>query len=328
LGYGIEDPSISFKNKADELKANHMSVKKEKGISPKSYFKIYKKIKELKPDVVIMHSTSLIFCVWIYSLFNKIEFISVEHQANDAKTRKDWFYSFLILTLSRKIVYLSEDYLLGIRKKFNRNFSGQTIKVINNGINTRKFKPKAKPRNSDTLNFSMISRMTDLRDHYTLIDAFSIFCKNNKYRLFLAGDGNTKKKLESYVSLKNMNSKVIFTGNLDEIQVVNLMQKTDIYVHSSLAETLSTSLLQVMSCKVPIIATDIPGINNLLTDGQDALLFKPKDVNQLVEKMECLINSGELRNELALNSYNKIIENYSSKAMFNNYKLLIEEEKV
>jgi glycosyltransferase involved in cell wall biosynthesis len=83
-----------------------------------------------------------------------------------------------------------------------------------------------------------------------------------------------------------------------------------------------------MSCKVPIIATDIPGINNLLTDGQDALLFKPKDVNQLVEKMECLINSGELRNELALNSYNKIIENYSSKAMFNNYKLLIEEEKV
>jgi glycosyltransferase involved in cell wall biosynthesis len=272
-----------------------------------------------------MHSTSLIICVWLYRLFNSIDFISVEHQANDAKTKKDWIYSFLILVLSPKVVYLSKNYWREIKNKFNRISRGKSIKVVNNGINIRKFKPKTKLIEKGILNFSMISRMTDLRDHHTLIDAFKEVSNNKDYKLFLAGDGHNKRELEAYVAQKNLSSKIIFTGNLNEEQVLSLIHKTDIYIHSSLAETLSTSLLQVMACKVPIIATDIPGINNLLVDGEEALLFKPKNINHLIEKIKCLMSSFEMRNQLALNAYNKIKGKFSSDAMFAKYKSFIQE---
>lgn len=325
LGYGIESPSGNFLLKSKELKVPVTTVQKVQGFDFKSLRQIYSELKKIKPDAIIMHSTAVIVIVWWYCLWNKAKFISVEHQSNNAKTKKDWVYSILILLLSPKVVYLTTSYADEIKTKFKILYRPRRIKVINNGINIKKFRPKNESDNNERITFSMVSRMNALRDHKTLIDAFCKLEEGNDYKLILAGDGDTREELEEHVNKKKQKDKIIFTGNINESSVIDLIHNTDIYIHSSLAETLSTSLLQVMACKVPIIATDIPGINNLLVDGMDALLFKPKEVVNLKEKIKKLLENSELSNKIASNAYIKVIENYSCTIMFEKYKDILKE---
>ncbi len=319
MGYGIENPSGSFLLKAKELNVPFTIIKKEKGFDFKSLKQVYLELKKIKPDAIFMHSTAVIVIVWWYCLWHKTKFLSVEHQSNNAKTKKDWVYSLLILLLSPKVVYLTTNYAEEIKEKLKFFYPKSKVKVINNGINTYKFIPNTKISSGEEYTFSMISRMTVLRDHKTLIDAFCEIAEDKNFRLLLAGDGTTKKGLEKYALEKKLGAKIVFTGSIDEESIIELIQQTDIYIHSSLAETLSTSILQAMACKVPIIATDIPGINNLLVDEVEALLFKPKDVVDLKGKIKKLLENPTIASKLASNAYIKVIESYSCNIMFKKY---------
>lgn len=321
LGYGIEKPSNLLIKKAKDLKITTSFVIKNKGVDLKAFLSIYKKFKKNKPDYIIIHSTSLIFITWWYSLFNKVKFISVEHHSNQVKTNKHWFFSFFVMLLSPKVVCLTSIYNLELKAKLKKVYHADKTIIINNGINTSRFTQYTNMRKKNgCLVFSMISRLHNLRDHFTLIDAFIEIAEKRNAKLKIAGDGETKVVLEKYVKKKNISKKVIFLGSLKEDEVIELINSTDIYIHSSLAETLSTSLLQVMACKTPIIATDIKGINNLLINNKDALLFKAKDKIDLVKQMNKMIKDKNLPEKLCKNSYNKIIENHSCISMFEKYK--------
>lgn len=319
IGYGIEKPSLLFASKAKEVGINFTSILKKRGFDFKSQKSVYKALKKEKPDYIILHSTLLIFVVFFYGFFNKVEWVSVEHQSNHAKSKKDWFYSFFILLLAPRIIYLTKEYKEEMRNKFKLLGSSKKINVIPNGVNTDKFKPALNKVQSDEIVFSMISRMTNLRDHRTLILAFKEIAKSIKCKLYIAGDGETLNEYQALVKELQLQDKIIFTGTLNEDQVIKLLQATDIYIHSSLAETQSTSLLQVMACKVPIIATDINGINNLLKNNEEALLFDVGNVSSLVKSINKLLTNKDLRHLITDNAYNKVYKDYRSSLMFNQY---------
>lgn len=319
LGYGIETPSKTFTSKANELNAEFDSVLKPKGFEIKSLLKVYQNIKKIKPDYIISHSTAVIFVVFIYSLFHKIKWTMVEHQSNHAKSKKDWIYTFFILLFSPRIVYLTDSYKKEILAKFKGWVKLKKIKIIPNGINLKKFYPASEKLTHDILTFSMVSRLNALRDHKTLISAIAKVSKTIPCKLYIAGDGETKNELIELVKDLGLEDIVKFTGVLNEKEIVHLLHKTDIYIHSSLAETQSTSLLQVMACKVPIIASDIDGIRTMLTPNENALLFKVRNVEDLTNLIFRLMNDHELKRKLVLNSFFKIENIYCNKMQFHNY---------
>src|SRR5690606_21515837 len=92
-------------------------------------------------DVIIMHSTAVVFTVFFYRLFSRVKWIAVEHQSNFAKSKKDWFYTFFILLLAPTIVYLSADYKEQVRKRMSFFFSASKINIIPNGIDVEKYRP-------------------------------------------------------------------------------------------------------------------------------------------------------------------------------------------
>ena len=321
LGYGIEKPSESYVSKCQEYNITPFYVVKKIGFDVASLWKSYRKLKEINPDYIIMHSTSLILIVWWYSFLNRKRFISVEHQTNQIKTKVDWLYTLLIAIFSSKVVYLTESYGVEVKNKIRSFYNNNKTLVINNGINISKFKPNLnQTKSNDSIVISMIARITSSRDQKTLIEAFAEISDQFSVVMYLAGDGAMKNELEEYVEQLHLNDKIVFTGSINENEVISLIQKTDIYVHSSLGETLSTSILQIMACKIPIIATDIPGINNLLTRDNEALLFEPKNKVELINSIKKLINDKDLAKYIANNAYSKLIENFSCIKMFEEYK--------
>jgi len=322
VGYGIEQPSEPFKKKAQETGTHYYSIVKKSGIDFASKIKIFKLLKSERPDVIIMHSTSVVFAVFFYCLFNKVKWISVEHQSNFAKSKKDWFYTLLILLLSPKIVYLSEDYKKQIKSKFKFIFPSQKVSIIQNGIAIDPYRKSHEKLLKPYFHLVMISRFNSLRDHETLIRAVSVLRLNNQVKLSIAGDGETKLEMEQLVSELDLNKEIEFLGIINENEIIELLQKTDFYVHSSLAETQSTSILQVMASKTAIVATDIPGINNVIRNEENGLLFEIKNVNHLVNSIERLISNTELKSRIVENAYKDVQMKYSIVNMYNSYKKL------
>lgn len=117
--------------------------------------------------------------------------------------------------------------------------------------------------------------------------------------LNLVGDGEERAKLETMVTELGIQDQVNFLGYQSQSQVRERLQKTDIYVLPSFAEGVSVSLMEAMAAGVPVITTQIAGVNELVEDGINGYLVPAGDVISLTQKLVILIKDSELRNKFA-----------------------------
>src|SRR5690606_33965700 len=132
--------------------------------------------------------------------------------------------------------------------------------------------------------------------------------------------GNTKTRMESLVRELNLRSEVIFLGDISETVIIDLLQKIDIYIHSSFAETQSTSILQLMASKTPIIATNIPGINNILEHYYNGVLLKTGNDNTISNYIIEMINADN--DQIVRQAYKLVEREFNLINMFENYSKL------
>src|SRR5690606_20217715 len=139
IGYGIEMPGETFKEKAREKNTTFYTVLKRKGLDLLSYITLWKYLRQEKPDVILMHSTGVVFTVFLYNILYRVKWIAVEHQSNFAKSKIDWLYTFFIMLLAPKIVYLNKEYKEQVQAKIGLCFRTNKITIIPNGINVEKY---------------------------------------------------------------------------------------------------------------------------------------------------------------------------------------------
>lgn len=150
-----------------------------------------------------------------------------------------------------------------------------------------------------------IGRLAEQKGYSFLIAAIPTVLKwfPNVYFLII-GEGNLADELNLQVKELNISHNLIFTGPRSDI--VNLLQISDIYVTSSLWEGLPVTLLEAMASHLPIIATDIPGTNELVQDQVSGLLVPPADPHSLAEALLHLIQEPALRKRLVQQASERI----------------------
>lgn len=321
--YGIEPLKAEYRLRALNCKAEYESIQKRRGVDLKALKSYFKYLNTFKPEVIILHSTNLLLPTFLYKKFRGGKLLFVEHQSNQAKSKHEWLMTFLSFLLADKIVYLTEEYRKEIQVRIN-NFKKQKTVVIPNGINTNVFRAKVETFTEPAgVKLLMVSRLNKLRDHVTLLKAVAVLVKEHKLdklQLTIAGEGDTLEGLKELGINLGIEKNLRFTGNLNEAEIVTEFQRADLYVHASLAETLSTSILQAMACRLPIIASDIPGINNLLSDNVNALLFQNSNYEELAKRILDLCNNTMLRNKMASSALAQVQANYSHLKMYQSYK--------
>ena len=327
--YGIEEISEAYKKKCTEMEIDYFFIKKEPGIDIKSNMRVIAILKKVKPQIILLHALSILLPVFYFCSIQKARLISVEHQSNELKTKKDWLLSILIMLLSKKIIYLTDIYREQVKKKLRFIFRSPKVSVINNGINTRVFRPLTevnKIGNLQNKNIGMLSRFTENKDHLVLLEAFHILISKNsgcfQLKLLLAGDGVTKARLLKRVAELNLQESVIFCGVLGEEESALFLNSIDLYVHASLGETMSTAILQAMACKKPIIASDVMGINNMLVNQQTGILVDAGNSAALAEAIWQLLNDEDLALKLGKNAYDFACDHYSNRLMLQRYSLI------
>ena len=115
---------------------------------------------------------------------------------------------------------------------------------------------------------------------------------------------------------------VEFTGSIDINELPSFLQNLDIYVHASLGETMSTAIMQAMACGLPLIASDVKGINNMIENNKTGILVPSSNAPALAEAISTLGNNPALAARLANDALQYAKTNFSNATMFKRYKKL------
>jgi glycosyltransferase involved in cell wall biosynthesis len=102
------------------------------------------------------------------------------------------------------------------------------------------------------------------------------------------------------------------------------LKASQVFVLPSRVESVPQSILEAFFLKIPVIATNVGGIPELVTNNKTGILVKPNDPEDLLDKINYLLNDGELRKTLANNAYDFVLKNFSWEFLIGKYIKLYE----
>lgn len=217
-----------------------------------------------------------------------------------------------------------EEYL-----KYKIKIDHRKIYKIENGIDTNYF--EALPKNKslmkeldipeDCFVIGNIARLALIKDHKTLIQAFSLALKTcPNMKLIIVGDGAERENLEELIQKLKLVDNVMFLGFRRDIK--ELLSIFDVFALSSISEGTSITILEAMASGKPIIAANVGGNSNLIIDGETGFLVRPKMVDDFAEKIIFLNKKREVIRDMGVNGARFIKENFSAEKMTRRYEAL------
>jgi len=319
---GFDD---SIVKKLNEMGVEYVSVPIDRaGVNPirdaLSIVKIAKKIKTIKPDIVLSYNAKPVIYVSVSAKLAKVKniysIITGLGYGFIGKGYSRFLINFIMVKLykiglffNNKVFFQNNDDLnlfvsLGILSSKDK-----AVLVAGSGVNVDYFTEKPLP---ESFSFMMISRLLVDKGVREYASAASIVKKKYPEIVFkLVGwlDVNpsavSKKELDSWIE----SGDIIYLGRLEDVRPA--LESATVYVLPSYREGMPRTVLEAMAMGRPIITTDAPGCRETVVDGCNGYLVPVKDIPSLVGAMEKMINDypGVIR--MGAKSRDIAVDNFS-----------------
>lgn len=136
-----------------------------------------------------------------------------------------------------------------------------------------------------------IGNLAPKKDHATLLAAFATLARHRRDAvLVIVGGGPGEADLRARVARARLSARVILTGQLPD--AARLVAAFDVFALSSRHEGLGLVLLEAMAAGVAVVATDVGGVAEVVTDGVDGLLVAPGDPAALAQAIAATLDGG------------------------------------
>ena len=234
------------------------------------------------------------------------------------------WYSFLIMQKKvapklKTIVTPSKSSKNGIVGEFNCKSSN--ITVINNGLDYEEFAPISNIERNKNRLITTASADVALKGLDFSLKALKLLKKNNpKIHLIIIGAPKKNGHTEKLIKKLNIEDNVIFKKNISKEKIRELYSTSSIAIVSSLYEGFGYPVIEAMSCEVPLIATNISSIPELVRSY--GILIDPQDEKKLSFNIEKVLNNYDDYKDNAIKGRQHVIET------FNWSKITAEYEKI
>lgn len=295
-------------------------------------FKIAKIIKKEVPDIIHTRNWSAIdgLIAAIFSRANKL--IHDEHGRDAADPNGDNRKRKLI----RKILSHWVDRFVPVSKDLEDWYinslsvpSDKIIRIIN-GVDTESFIPTRDKKTTrvnlgidpESFVVGFIGRLDPVKDLVTLVKSFAQFSSlsNLKTCLYIVGKGDEQHLLQNLCNELGISSKVIFAGERSDIATV--LQCFDLFALTSIAEGIPMAILESMATGLPVVATAVGGVGEVVTHGITGHLAPAKDVDAIASAFLHYANDSELLARHGANARERAVTEFSLIAMVARYDSL------
>ena len=149
---------------------------------------------------------------------------------------------------------------------------------------------RAHPGTNEIVTLFMTARFAPQKDHALLLEALIGIEAN--WRLWLLGDGPTRSEIEQLVIQLGLQNRVHFLGARSDAP--QLLAAADVFVLSTKWEGLPLSILEAMRAGLPVIASNVGGVAEAVTDGATGYLVEPGDAAMLRARIQAMFTSRDL----------------------------------
>jgi glycosyltransferase involved in cell wall biosynthesis len=163
--------------------------------------------------------------------------------------------------------------------------------------------------------FLCAAAFTEQKGHATLLKAWENLSSEHRESavLLLAGEGVLKKQSEKFVSENSLGESIKFLGWCDDVP--DLLLTSDVFVMPSNWEGLGTILLEASFASLPLCASNVGGIPEIIENDSNGYLNEVGDFHQLAKNMTLLISSKDRREKFGEFAFNKAKDNFSLESM-------------
>lgn len=293
--------------------AHQENLRSRSLFSKLSYLKQVKKIKEFyrsfQPDLVHAHYASSYGLLGSY-LKHKPYLISMWGTDIFEFPKQSILNRMLLRRNLKKADFLfSTSHSMAKEAKL---YTNKDIKIVPFGVDVSLFSPRA----SQLKNEFVIGIVKTLELNYGinfLIEAFSIV--HNKFperniKLVIAGSGRQEEALKNQVTSLKLSNKVEFRGYIPNSEVPACFNEMDVAVISSLEESFGVAAVEAGACGIPVVATAVGGLPEVVIDGHTGLICEPANPKDLSIKLTTLLLDDQLRKTLGKNARTHVLENY------------------
>lgn len=279
--------------------------------------KLRKSLKRLSPEIVHSHSSIAGLIARFSVIGTKIISVFTMHGCpfSDAYSFKHRALSILseyILSLITKsyVIYVS-NYDRALSHRWNvAPKDSQLEKVIYNGIDNLEVNAREEVRLP--IKVVMVARFAHPKDHETVIQAARIL-RDEPFVFYFIGDGPLLLRCQELVRKLQLTGKVKFLGAIPDAKYK--LKDYDVFLLSSKAEGLPISILEAMSSGLPVIASSVGGIPELIKEGFNGFLFDRGSHQMLAESL-LKLKSTELRQNIGNASKTFFLKSFTKKQMF------------
>jgi glycosyltransferase involved in cell wall biosynthesis len=206
-----------------------------------------------------------------------------------------------------------------------------SMRIVPNGVDGDRFKPSCEVSarirlelgiSSDALVVGFVGRLVALKDVKTLLLALEgLISRMPEVYAMVVGSGPELVGLRDYVAgSATLSGRVCFTGPRED--VADLLKAMDLFVLPSLMEGMSNTILEAMATGLPVIATNVGGNPEILTDSESGYLFQPGNVDELRSKLATLLLNRERRQGFGHAARIRVLTTFSLEAMLRQYRQL------
>ena len=268
--------------------------------------------REFKPDVVQSHAVKSHFLVRASGLHNRLPWVAFHHGYTWPDLRMRLYNQFdrWSLPAARRVVTVSQPFRTEL---IERGVSPERIEVVHNAIDPQWGRLQStNPEQAGKLRESLgiradkrviliVGRLSREKDHESLLDV--VWCLRSAARrraglhLLVVGDGPERARLERRIHALDMPEDVTLVGQVPSAEPYYGI--ADVAVLSSLSEGSPNALLEAMAAHVPIVATAVGGIPEMVSHRASAILVQPGDREGMTNAIAELLADPSLGRELA-----------------------------
>ena len=258
-------------------------------------------MKSEKPDIVHAHMRHIAALVGVAAIGTGIPVVMTAHIGFK---KSNMITGIIMRNCIDGFIGVSEGSVKSVVKHWN--IDRQKTRVIKNGVDIKKFTCSERDYGGEVRNIISVGRLTHQKNFKLLINAYKkvfedrIIKKKECPVLTIAGQGNLYNELIRQVKDLGLESHIKLFGIHDNIPM--FMKEADLYVLSSLVEGHPIVLLEAVSSGLPVVSTDIEGVDGIVEDGENGILVKSNDEEELAAAIIELLDNNEKRKTFANNS--------------------------
>jgi glycosyltransferase involved in cell wall biosynthesis len=285
-----------------------------------------------KAGVQILHSHNYKsnFYAWRALSGNNIRWVVTNHGRRFGP-------KLMLYNLLDGFVVRRADRVIAVSKQIARKLKlaridSQKICLIENGVSLDRFQKKIA---SDSMRESLgikkdvpvvgtVGALTEEKGHLYLLKAIPMVVQKFQEAIFLfVGDGSERPGLEKEASCLGIKDNVIFAGMRNDIP--EILSILDVFVLPSLNEGLPMALLEAQAARIPVVATRVGAIPDVLEDRITGILIPPKKPQAIAEAIIMILSDRKTTLEMAGKGFERVRDNFSSEKMANKYLCLYRE---